>query len=548
MSPVDDSRSTSEQASTSLSAHAPASRYYAAANMVGMLAPMPALSDDPSDQWNANGDGSRPIAVPDQVGLAVETAVGPWIEAVDYAPRQSVSVPDQLSYNLNPLYDFAADGGYHGPALGNLSTNWMSPDYSNTQDWDQRLASSCATVEPGNFGFSFTSAQSALQVAQTNLVVRSSSPNMKQPSPSLLQGVSEVGQRHGPGPPQEQLEQHGNDHMSNMDHLDVASVRSMVESVSSTPTKGRYYVDGDGGRAPFGGVPMQGRTSLVADGITRKDHHSPASASHMDTSSPETAEPTTSSSSGLVADFVSGETYGALLQGLEAESRASLLRGFDMASFPNQIQVAEFSRLYFEKFNTLFPFLRKKSFLAETKSHWVLLLAVAAVGSKYISGHEIRDMRDMMSDLLQQVGTKYLRNLSLQDCEGSWLSPVADGNARSSDLATLQCGILNTICMFHSGNSELVSRALADRYYLVEACSALHLLSPADWDGMQGSASEPSVEHWLKVQSLTRTGMMIWVGLFINQQRKSSAADYYSFLIPCSASSLGADACCISPT
>lgn len=83
-----------------------------------------------------------------------------------------------------------------------------------------------------------------------------------------------------------------------------------------------------------------------------------------------------------------------------------------------------------------------------------------------------------MSDLLQQVGTKYLRNLPLQDCEWSWMSPVADSNVRSSDLATLQCGILNTICMFHSGNSELVSRALADRFYLVEACAALYLLSP----------------------------------------------------------------------
>lgn len=517
VSPAHDSRSASDQASSS---------HYAPTNMVGMLAAMPSLDDDPASQWN-------PAVV-----LPVATAVGPWIDTVDYAPRQSVNVPaDHLSYGLNPLYDFAQpDGGYLGPAVENLSTNWMSPDYSNAIDWDRQLALSCATLAPGNFGFPFTnSTQSAVQVPQADLVVPSSSP---------VPAISQLGQKHAPAPGQAQLEQqHAND------HLDDASVRSMVDSVSSARAKGRYYVDGNGARAPFGGVPMQGRTGLVPDSSVRKDHHSPASASHMDTSSPDTAEPHASSSSGLVADFVSGQTYGALLRGLEAESRASLLRGFDMASFPTQLQVAEFARLYFEKFNSLFPFLRKKSFLHDTQSHWPLLLAVSAVGSRYISGHEIRQTRDLLSDLLQQVGSKYLRNLPLQDREGSLMSPVADTNPRASasDLATLQCAILSTICLFHSGNTELVSRALADRFYLVEACNALHLLSPADKNGIHAPGT--SVDQWLRAQSWTRAGMMIWVGgpLYTRAPQKFLPLTINSSWTPCSASRLDADACCISP-
>ena len=170
--------------------------------------------------------------------------------------------------------------------------------------------------------------------------------------------------------------------------------------------------------------------------------------------------------------------------------------------------------VYFARFHPVYPFLRKSVSLFGGESGWILLLAVITVGAKYAQDSPTnRQRRDTLFSLLQAVLADHLRASPQEVEDDSWaLEPWGSEGTNYLDLPIIQAGILSQLCMLHSGNSTLLRRASLERFYLVDACNSMRLLSAADDTTISMRVCDTvAFERWLESQSRIRTGMMIWV-------------------------------------
>ncbi|KAL5119901.1 hypothetical protein ACEQ8H_002263 [Pleosporales sp. CAS-2024a] len=227
---------------------------------------------------------------------------------------------------------------------------------------------------------------------------------------------------------------------------------------------GVYYVDGDGARAPFGG-----KYSAAA------------------TSNP-------SSTGSVNSCLCTQAAYENMIRAILAEcSRHS--NGSRPPTLPTISDMNLYTNAYFDHFHSIFPFLRKSDFPVVAANEWLLLLAVAAVGSRYSRCQQSGFLCNALDSVLQH--RKY-------GFESDTLP----------SLTTLQAGILNIVLLQYSGIERLMNRAAVDRHYLIEACNSLRLITcPTAAENTARPEDRHETENlrqWLKKESKRRTGMMIW--------------------------------------
>jgi hypothetical protein len=366
-------------------------------------------------------------------------------------------------------YDNAASlGAFNQPALGALGVNWMSPQYQDDIDWDAILV-----------GFPRMHNDEVQQDPCTEMAAETV-PGLGCNIPSKRERMRQTAMERN-----------------------VARTSSDAAS-SATPksTENIYYVDGTGARAPFGGRSHCRSSALGSQEMHEVGHGSDNAMS-----------PVASVANGLCPQ----DAYDNLTHHILSELRDSH-RDLATTTFPSCTQIQNCVAHYFEKFHPIFPFIRKATVSHIASDEWLLLLAVAAVGSRYVQLDREKETSDMLLALLD-AALRHRRygyedkdvHRARDDCfiPGQYVKPCT-----SPSLALLQAGILNVLLLQHSGKKSFVERAFVERHYLVEACNSLGLISRAPKERTGGTADYggyDSLEDWLVRESEIRVGMMIWV-------------------------------------
>jgi hypothetical protein len=364
-------------------------------------------------------------------------------------------------------YDGATNlGAFNQPVLGALGVNWMSPQYQDDIDWDAMLV-----------GFP-----------------RMHSNEIQQNPCTQMAADAVVGfESNLPSQPGRILQP----------ALESDTARSSSDATSSATPKSTgniYYVDGTGARAPFGGR-LHSRGSVA----NAQEIHESGSDNAM--------SPTASIAHGLCTR----DAYENLTHHILSECRD---RRIDptVTPFPSHTQIQIYVGNYFEKFHPIFPFIRKATFGHIASDEWLLLLAVAAVGSRYVKSSREKNMGDMLLVLLDASLRHRRYGFDSKDVHSTSDDRFVPGQCAKPytlpSLVFLRAGILNVLLLLHSGKKSFVERAFVERHYLVEACHSLGLTSRNPKERTTSSADyggHDSLENWLVRESKTRVGMMIWV-------------------------------------
>lgn len=375
------------------------------------------------------------------------------------------------------LYDFTQ------PVLGISGVNWMSPRGYSATDWDSQLTDFLSSKnnfqagggagdgDPGGaFPFYFNDVAATMPRAgmQTFNPPRTSNTGMADYQSMSMSGSSP----------------------------------SAVGSATSASTGGRYYVDGTGSRAPFGGRSRQRSSVSRIESIRAGSQAAPASE-----------EPPPGPS-------ISSAAYDEMIHAVQAECRHHRL-GLNADTIPSHTEVQSFVRCYFDHFHPVFPFLRRSTFSADASGDWRLLLAVSMVGSRYMRPLGASDyFSDFSLDILHRCLEQRMYGLRAEHDDSVLFTPGTRGGwAAVPDVPTLQAGVLAILCMLHSGRSTYIERALVERHYLIEACHSLDLLSakPTAPSGVGSkgmgtrSMDGRSFASWCRQEFDIRVGLMIWV-------------------------------------
>lgn len=279
-----------------------------------------------------------------------------------------------------------------------------------------------------------------------------------------------------------------------------ASAETTTHTRTTQPSEGAYYVEGSAGRAPF-----KGRSSWRARTAARWS---------IGRSSAEQGMPESQSIGSSGGYFVSEAIYQNCHQCLAAESN-QFGHGIDMTSLPSLGEMQDLVQLYFDGFHPTYPFLRKSPSLFISSSHWILLLAVAATGSRYSTESRHHMLGESLVSIVDRVVSFRLNSPVIEDGDRAW-KPGSDSEMPGSlDLIMVQAMLLNSFSLLQCGKEQAVRNALRRRYYLTKVYHTMSNLSAprnvASHSRGQTSA-EDAFQDWLDLESLIRTGWMIWVG------------------------------------
>ncbi|KUL89489.1 hypothetical protein ZTR_04382 [Talaromyces verruculosus] len=268
---------------------------------------------------------------------------------------------------------------------------------------------------------------------------------------------------------------------------------TLESSLSSSPSfDGMYYVEGTAGRAAFNRR------------INRRNNGMESTTSERERIS------ASSDLSSISQDaFVSQTVYEDLLCKVQAKCN-SLGLGPDKATLPTRSEIEQHIQSYFNGFHATYPFLQKKPSQFVSTGGWLLLLAVAAVGLRY--SH--KEPETSLSYLVDRIVSDHFNDFECNDNEQPWI-PGTDAHESSVlDLIIVQAGLLNCLLLLHSGRTNLIKRALNQRYRLVEACDWLGLLSAVEstpLNRIEAVNSEDVVSRWVNEEARVRTGWMMWM-------------------------------------
>lgn len=369
--------------------------------------------------------------------------------------------------------EFSSISGFNEQAMDLLSMNWMSPENSASFGWNGLIA-----------------APPYADNDKSDLYMPFFFPASGPLPDSDRECVPCNGQTPGIG--------------RNDTSIDSAShstyAPSKLGSEGKNSMAGSYYVDGDGCRAPFRGQasrPWRGQRMMAAN-----DASTPRS---------NVTNYTDGGTGGLWEDaLVSMEGYNNMIRELHVElDRENVV--IDANSFPSLQCIAACVQSYFAIFHPIFPFIQKRTFLEESNEHWILLLAVAMVGSKYTTSNEERLLSPEFMAILDGICSSRVCRYRSTETGMPSTSPFRGLENSASNLPTLQAASLSLICSLHRGKLDMTRHALLERHYLVRACTALHLLSGDTKDSHRHHDYNKTVQDWSMNQSRIRTGLMIWV-------------------------------------
>lgn len=288
-------------------------------------------------------------------------------------------------------------------------------------------------------------------------------------------------------------------------------------SSQSTHSGGHYYIDGDGARlprvrkAPYRHSDAYTHSFLLDHRNTYPTFTFPELDEYQDDSN------TSNSSIESIPTNVYSEIFRIF--NLTCVSSNSY-PNFQGGSFPSLQMLSRFVQQYTQDFWSILPFMHPSSFDLST-SHWLLILAMATIGSHYndTSGAEV----------ITLALHEFLRRAVLTVVE-------MGGNSKPDLLVLTQVKLLSCVGMMYSGDERLKAIAKCNHSGLVSYCDR-------DWRRLSECPrlSSESADHdwkiWCQAESSKRTGYCIWLldcmWAFHFQMRPLLSLDDAKLPIPC---------------
>lgn len=265
---------------------------------------------------------------------------------------------------------------------------------------------------------------------------------------------------------------------------------------------GYYYVDGDGARLP-----------RIRKALHQSAHQSSDTYTQLtDANGPETIYnkygfPGCEYGAHDGADISSSgnqqipiEIYRDILHAFNQTCiMPPYLSPFHSGDFPSLESLSLFVRLYNENFQPILPFIHPATFNL-LGSHWLLVLAMAAIGSHYANTEHVKVLVVAMHEFLRRAINMVLETGS---------------NASIERLVFTQIRLLSCTGMMYCGAQQLIEQAKASRIDLVAFCETEWVNCTEQQDQsvrshtVDQAASDWKV--WCYAESRRRTGYTIWL-------------------------------------
>ncbi|KAK5046624.1 hypothetical protein LTR84_007385 [Exophiala bonariae] len=218
---------------------------------------------------------------------------------------------------------------------------------------------------------------------------------------------------------------------------------------------------------------------------------------------PGVSEYTVTTFNSATREYCTHDVYKLLEDYFQILCRQETLirNSFETSTFPSLANVNSCVALYFEHFHHNYPLVHHSTFGPQTD--WLLVLAVAAIGSNFLKVQHTVEIRDSFQEFLRRAVYHY-----------------ANGSLDSSlDVAFAQARILNLISLTQADREQL--RALAPRYHadlsrwclesgVLQITEPFELLNTTEVRNNQTTLAR-SWDAWVKVESLRRIGYMTWM-------------------------------------
>ena len=172
---------------------------------------------------------------------------------------------------------------------------------------------------------------------------------------------------------------------------------------------------------------------------------------------------------------------------------------FGSETFPSLDTFDHCINLYFDHFHDRFPLVHRPTFLPG--SHWLVLLAVATIGSSFADIPDAPDFRAAFQEVLRRAASRVLERYRT-----------------SEDLmVTLTAKLLNLIGLAQSEDEQL--RSFVPRYHadVSRSCLETGLLQSVGLSEPNENASSSSFNifdnwhTWIRQESKSRLGYLIWL-------------------------------------
>ncbi len=203
---------------------------------------------------------------------------------------------------------------------------------------------------------------------------------------------------------------------------------------------------------------------------------------------------------------------------------------YETNHFPSQGMFNACIQLYFEHFHNGFPLVHKPTFKS-SQIHWLVLLAVAAIGSNYASYAETADLCEAFQEFLRRATSLIAESYRTPEL----FIPIA------------QARLLNLVGLANSSTQQMRSHVPRYHVELARSCLEAGILQDNRSDRsvqINGYTSSGlnSTEHrwlkWIQQESRQRTGYLIWLidctMAYISNSRPLCTLDDARAPLPCS--------------
>ncbi|TGO46196.1 hypothetical protein BOTNAR_0606g00020 [Botryotinia narcissicola] len=285
----------------------------------------------------------------------------------------------------------------------------------------------------------------------------------------------------------------------------------------TTQSTGRYYVDGHGSRLPrIRKAPSETATSCLSISHPLIDNSNGRFGFPVDDTNDHSSD----------YRQLPHEIYNIIQDVFEKTciENSPYFTRFQYTRFPSLYTLSRFMAHYIDSFHQTLPFIHLPSFNISA-SHWLFLLAMAAVGSHYHgSGNHAKPMHEFLRRAIMSVSN--------------------DGDTRCTKIMMIQIKLLNCVGMMYSGSDELSHSAKSYHRDLNDFCCnewktsnqipRIAVLQTSPNDTKQ---TNREWKEWYDAESIRRTGYCIWLldsmWYFHFQIRPSLSLDDSSVSLPC---------------
>lgn len=269
-------------------------------------------------------------------------------------------------------------------------------------------------------------------------------------------------------------------------------------SQATGSSAGRFYVDGDGARLPkikpqkrfMSRKSINYQSPTIIPGTDKRRYGFPPLQHPVDG---------LGQASFGKPQLLGQDTYVNIYEFFRATCAvpSPFYIAFETANFPPREVLNAFVHLYLDNFQTLLPFLHPPT-LDLSRSHWLLALAIAAVGSRFA---EIDDAEAVTLSLHE-----YLRRA---------IQAVVEATEGVQDPVLLsQVKVLSCMGMAYSGDIALENHVSRWRNTFVSFCAEEWIRKEIGFE-MSGGDDRESVardwQRWKEAESRRRTGYAIWL-------------------------------------